>query len=149
MGQARQTAEAVITAFQSYNPYQVRDLFADDFMFDDPSSPMPPAGPDEWLKMQEAMANAFSDLDYNFDILREDGNRVWVASEIMGTHDGPFDLSAMGMGSVAPTGKSVSAGRSVTMGTLNDKGKIQSIEVVEQEGAGVPGILQQIGVDFG
>ena len=148
MGQARELAEAVTGALAAHDPQRARQWLADDFTFNDPNSPMPPPGPDEWLALQQTLINAFPDLNYNFEIFREEGNQVWVSANIGGTHNGDFDLSAMGMGVVPATGKRVSAGRSVTVGTLNNAGKVQAIEVVEDEGGGLPGMLQQIGVDL-
>ncbi|RMF79002.1 MAG: hypothetical protein D6737_12960 [Chloroflexi bacterium] len=148
MGRALEAAQAITNALAAHDPFSAREWLADDFTFIDPSSPLPPPGPDEWLGLQAVLMQAFPDLDYAFEILEEKGNQVWVSATFTGTHNGNLDLSAMDMGVIPPTGKQVSGGRNVTVGTLGADGRVQSIEVVES-GGGVIGMLQQVGVNFG
>ena len=150
MGAARQAAEAVTTALENHDVQRARAWLADDFTFHDPSSPQGPMSADEWLAANESVFRAFPDFSFNFDVMREEGNHAWVSTQMQGTHSGDWDLSRMGMGTVPASGRTVSTGKSVTRGTVNNDGKIQRIEVVEQdEGGGMIGILQQVGVDMG
>lgn len=150
MGAARQAAEAVTGALEDHDIERARSWLAENFTFHDPSSPLGPISADQWLQMNAGLHRAFPDFRYNFLITREEGNQVWVSTRMQGTHSGDWDLSAMGMGVVPATGREVSTGKSTTRGIVNDNGKIEKIEVVEQEaGAGPMGMLQQLGVDIG
>ena len=149
MGLARQAAEGVIAAFEGHKPQQVKQWLAADFVFVDPNAPQP-LGADEWVGVNQNMQAAFPDLSYNFEILEEKGNQVWVRNNFEGTHKADWDLSRMGLGVVPATGKSVSSGSAVTVGTVNDDGKVTRIEIVEAEpGSGAAGVMEQLGINMG
>jgi len=60
-----------------------------------------------YLGMGALMGAALSDLKFVFTDLREDGDGVVATFHAEGTHSGPLDLSAMGMGVVPPSGKMI------------------------------------------
>jgi predicted ester cyclase len=149
MGKALQAAEQVIAAFEGGNPMSAKQLMTSDFQFIDPTTGQTLSA-DEWLGASQIMRAAFPDLTYNFEILEEKGNQVWVRNNFEGTHTGDWDLSRMGMGVLPATGKRVSTPFAVTVGTINADGKVTSIEVVEAEpDSGITGVMQQLGVNTG
>jgi predicted ester cyclase len=150
MGTAYRVAEQTTAALEAQDFGAVRAQLANDFVFDDPTTPAPAMNAEEWLAASQGLSQAFPDFTYNFEIVREEGNQVWVSSQWEGTHQGDWDLSIMGLGVIPATGRRVSTGRSMTRGTVNAKGKIQRTEVVEGGAdAGLPAILQQLGVEVG
>lgn len=150
MGAALESAKEMTTALEAQEWARVRRRLADDFVFLNPYSPMPEVPLDQWLGLNQILANAFSDFTYNFEILEEKGDQAWVASAFEGTHDHDLDLTPLGMGIVPATGKHARANRSISVGTLDADGKLGSIEVIEEpEGSGLMGLLAQIGVDMG
>ena len=150
MTTARQAAEASTTALENHDTNAVRATLAANFMFDDPSSPAGPVNADQWLYLTDMMFRAFPDFSYNFVIEGEEGNQVWVSTQFQGTHTGDWDLSAMGMGVIPASGKSFLVSRSMSRGTVNKAGKIERIEVTEQDdNGGLPGMLRQLGVNLG
>ena len=60
-----------------------------------------------YMGMGALMASAFTDLTFVFTDLRDDGDAVVATFHAEGTHTGPLDLSAMGMGVVPPSGKMI------------------------------------------
>ena len=148
MGAALESAREATAAIEARDWNRVRQLVTDDFVFINPDVPNPEMNFDQWIGMNMMMTNAFPDFNFNFEILEEEGDQVWVATRMEGTHNADLDLSPLGGPVVPPTGKFASAGRSVTVGTVNADGLIQSIEVIEDEG-GPMAMLAQIGVDMG
>jgi predicted ester cyclase len=150
MGVAREAAEGVISALEDYDVNRARAWLADNFTFYDPFGRGEPMSADEWLGANASLFQAFPDFRFNFDIVEEEGDQVWVSTFMEGTHTGDWDLSFMGVGVVPATGRTVSTGESVTLGIVNDEGKIESFEVVEQgEDAGMGAVLQQLGIEMG
>jgi predicted ester cyclase len=60
-----------------------------------------------YIGMGALMASAFTGLKFVFTDLREEGDAVVATFHTEGTHTGPLDLSAMGMGVVPPSGKMI------------------------------------------
>jgi len=150
MGAALNAAEANLDAIESQDWGRLRQQLADDFIFVNPNSPIPELSREEWIGMSQMLANAFSDLTYNFEILEEKGPQVWVAVEFEGTHDGDLDLTPMGGGVVPPSGKHGRAARSISVGTIDENGKVASIEIIEEPpGGGAMGLLAAVGINMG
>lgn len=150
MGIARKAAENVTAALEDHDVGRARQWLADNFTFHDPSAPQGPMNVDQWLGVSDSLHQAFPDLSYNFEVEREEGNQVWVSARFEGTHQNDWDLTPMGMGVVPATGRKISTGKSTTRGVVNNEGKIEKIEVVEQDdNAGMMAVLQQVGVDLG
>jgi predicted ester cyclase len=149
MSKARQAADGIMNAFESHNPQAAKQWVTADFKFID-STTGQTLSADEWLGATQAMQAAFPDLTYNFEVVQEEGNQVWVRNNFEGTHSADWDLSRMGMGTLPATGKHIASAFAVTVGTTTDAGKATSIEVVEAEpGSGIMGVLQQLGVKLG
>jgi len=95
--------------------------------------------------MQEGLGKAFPDWKFNSADLREEGGEIRGTVQITGTHKGELDLSALGMPNVPATGKTVNLPREeITLSVSN--GKFTSLTTAATEGAGVMGILSQLGV---
>jgi hypothetical protein len=150
MGTALNVARANTNAIENQDWGQLYDMLAEDFVFVNPNALMPEMNRDEWVGMSQILANAFSDLTYNFELLEEKGPQVWVGVQFEGTFDGDLDLSPLGMGVISPTGKHARAERSTSVGTINDDGSVASIEIVDEpQGAGLLGLLAKVGVNMG
>lgn len=150
MGMALQAAEELTRALENHDLNSTRAWLADDFTFHDTIANFPPIPADTWLENMAGMFQAFPDLRYNFEIMEEDGESVWISNAFQGTHQGDWDLSNMGMGTVPASGRQVHTGRAVIRGTVNSAGQITRIEVVEgEEGYGIRGLMQQLGINPG
>jgi hypothetical protein len=123
--------------FQGAAPY-----CTDDFTY---SGPFPkPLSFDEWKESAEPFLKAFPDWNYNAKFESEDGDFVHITVHVTATHSGDLDLTSMGMGVVPASGRSVAMPD--TKGRLIFKGdKIANLDFEIVEGAGIPGILAQIG----
>lgn len=150
MGEARRAAEAVTSALEARDYETARQWLADDFVFDDPFSPQPPMTAEQWLGANRSLHDAFEDFSFNFRILDEEDDRVWVEARMSGTHTGDWDLSQMGAGVIPATGIHVETSPSVTCGYIDADGRAARIEVVEQtEDSGMLGILRRLGIQIG
>jgi predicted ester cyclase len=121
-----------------------RASLADGFEF---SGPVPePVGAEAWLGLQKKLLTAFPDWAFNIEDLREEGDKVHCTVQISGTHKGALELPPdIGVPSIPATGKSIRLVREKV--ELTFKGdKIASIRSAATPGAGVPGILSQLGV---
>ncbi|HSR31714.1 MAG TPA: nuclear transport factor 2 family protein [Anaerolineae bacterium] len=67
----------------------------------------PPMDRDSVLAMSELMQSAMPDIRTVIEDFREEGNDVVLTSHWEGTFVNNFDLSAMGLGVIPATGKSV------------------------------------------
>jgi predicted ester cyclase len=116
---------------------------SEDFKF---SGAVPkPVDGKQWIGILKTMKNAFPDFKMNVRIQSVEGNVIKSVNQLTGTHTGDFDLSAMGMGIIPPTGKSFVNARESGVTTVKD-GKITSNHITPVEGGGLMGILAQLGV---
>jgi predicted ester cyclase len=60
-----------------------------------------------YIGMGAMMSSAFTGLKFVFTDLHEEGDDVVATFHAEGSHTGPLDLSAMGMGVVPPSGKMI------------------------------------------
>lgn len=67
----------------------------------------PPADKSGVLVMADLMASAMPDISTIIEDIREEGDSVMLTSHWEGTFSNDFDLSAMGMGVIPATGKTV------------------------------------------
>jgi len=140
---AIEMASKLFQAIEAKDTTAAAMLLADDFKF---SGPVPqPISGSEWLAMQQSLAKAFPDWKFNAADLREEGGKVLGAVQITGTHKGELDLSAIGLPNVPATGKSVKLPREQLTLTVSN-GKFTSLSTAATEGAGVMGILSQLGI---
>ena len=139
----KEIVQTLLDAVQGGDYETAKSLLADDFQF---SGPVPePIGGKEWLGMSANLKAAFPDLDYHFKIEGVEGEVVKTSNQLSGTHNGEFDLTAMGMGLIPASGKSFSMASENAQATVSGS-KVVSFQVQPTEGGGVMGILKQLGV---
>lgn len=141
----KELAEAFTSAVQAGDFETVATFLTDDFQFFG-ATPQP-LDAREWLGLSMMLKAAFPDLDYHFEVEEREGEKVFVSSHFTGTHTGDLDLTSMGLGVLPPTGISFSTARTKSWAVIRD-GKIAAIHLQPVEGSGLPGILQQLGVEL-
>ena len=136
-------AEAYADAFNAGDLDTLADLLSDDFQF---SGPVPePMDRDQFLVLMDVMWNAFPDLQFNTRLVDINRNVVRFTNQLAGTHTGDLDLSSMGLGVIPATGRSFSMAREDGETAIQD-GTVVSTHIYPTEGAGLMGILQQLGI---
>ena len=122
--------------------------FSDDFRWTD-SLGSPPMDKSTWLGMGDLMESSFPDMKLIVEEIREDDDGFVVTSRFHGTFSKDLDLSAMGMGVVPATGKTIdfpSQRDRVSFGN----GKISELHNLETgPDAGMAGFLKAIGAKMG
>jgi predicted ester cyclase len=103
---ARQITQAFTDALNAGDLDTVSELISDNFVFSGGSPE--PIGKQQWLGMSYALYAAFPDLQYNLRVTGVEGNTVMGTSQLTGTHTSDLDLTAMGLGVIPATGKSIS-----------------------------------------
>lgn len=98
--------DIVKTAYSFGDPEQTSKYFSDDFQSTD-SVGGPPMDKTTWFGMGEVMGSAMPDIDFVIEDIREEGDDVIVVGHISGTFENDFDISAMNMGVIPPSGKAV------------------------------------------
>jgi hypothetical protein len=130
-------------AFVSKDLDSAASYMSEDFQF---SGPVPePVDKKQWLALMKVLNTAFPDMNYNTRILGVEGNVVRVTNQLTGTHTNDLDLSAMGLGVIPATGKSISNPEERGETTVKDN-KVTSVHINAVEGGGLMGILKQLGV---
>ena len=139
----KQVAEEFVAAFNAGDIKKCRAYLTDEFTF---SGPVPePTSADQWMGIIKGMRAAFPDLNYNAKVTGVQGDKVMTTTQLTGTHKGDWDLSAMGMGVIPPTGKSFSNPKEEGFMCI-ENGKVTSYFINAKEGSGIAGILKQLGV---
>ena len=139
----KELAQSFVDAYNAGDLAKIASFLADDFKF---SGPVPkPIGSNEWLGLHSIFKAAFPDVSYNLRVVSVEGNVVTTASQLKGTHTGPLELSAMGMGDFPPTGRSFSNPEEHGEAIV-ENGKVKSIHIESGEGSGVSGMLEQLGL---
>jgi len=124
----------------------VAALLTDDFVF---SGPVPePIGAQMYIGFQAKLKEAFPDWSFNVSHGHAHGDTVHVNVDITGTHTGNLDLSPMGLPVVPATGIAIQLPTEDVYVTVRGD-RVAALETAATEGAGVPGILAQLGVDMG
>jgi predicted ester cyclase len=140
---AIEMANKLLQAIEANDTMAAAKFLSDDFTF---SGPVPqPISGGEWLAMQQSLSKAFPDWKFNAADLREEGDKIRGTVQITGTQKGELDLSALGMPNVPATGKAVKLPREEITLTVSN-GRFTSLNTAATEGAGVMGILSQLGV---
>ena len=101
---------------------------------------------EQWLGSQNMFLSAFPDMHEAFEVQSVDGNVVRGINRTTGTHTGDFDLSAIGIGVIAATGKSAKTVIAVTH--VVDDGKIVSTRGKPVDNMGIEAVLAQLGVEL-
>lgn len=122
------------------------DYYTADFQLTNAQS-TPPMDRDSVLAMSELMQSAMPDIRTVIEDFREEGNDVVLTSHWEGTFVNDFDLSAMGLGVIPATGKSVIFPTStVRISFVGDK--ISRLhDPATGPDAGMPGFLKALGAN--
>lgn len=140
---ALEMSKKLLEALEANDTTAAAKYLSDDFTF---SGPVPkPISGREWLGMQQNLSKAFPDWKFNVTDLREEGGKVRGTVQITGTHKGELDLSGIGMGRIAATGKAIKLPREELTLTVSN-GKFASLNSPAASNGGVMGILSQLGV---
>lgn len=112
------------------------------------SGPLPePLGLHAWAETAAPFLKGIPDWNFNAKVIGEEANVVHVTAHVTGTHTGELDLSALGLGVIPATGKSIALPESKGRLTF-DGDRIVNFHIDPAHGAGVPGILAQIGASM-
>jgi hypothetical protein len=133
--------DGCIDAFHRGATEQLAQYLDDDFTFDGPTpQPLPAEG---FLGLIRLLFTAFPDLDWHLSVSDATDDGFLVTTRTAGTHTGPFDLSALGLGMFTPTDRSFALPNQSFRWTHRD-GKVTRIQAQPAEGVGVPGMLAQL-----
>jgi hypothetical protein len=91
------------------------------------------------------LASAFKDMKAVYSSMREEGDNVIVTYHFEGTHTGPLDLSAMGLGVIQPSGKKIVWPDDTAAFEIKGD-KIVSIRPYGASTGGLEGFLEPLGV---
>jgi hypothetical protein len=128
---------------ESDDPARAAGYFSSDFQF---HGSMPK--PLDFHQMSDlimAILRAFPDWRMQFTLLSEEGDVVRGMVEPRGTHTGK-ELRLPGIAPVPATGVSVILARSPVEFVIHD-GEISQMRMEMASGAGIPGILEQLGLE--
>jgi predicted ester cyclase len=138
-----ETVKAFSSAIEWKDFEKAASYLSDDFAM---SGPTPqPVGKNEFIVLQSAFIRAFPDWSFNVHEMQEQGEKVTAAVQITGTHT--EDLVLSGMPPIPATGKKVSLPEEHLEFTFKGD-QIASLASDNVPGGGVPGVLQQIGVQL-
>lgn len=131
-----------LAAFEARDLKKVDSLFSEDFVL---IGPMPqPVSKHEFVALQDALISAMPDWKFNASDFKEDGDKVTAKVHISGTQTAALSLPPLGIQSFAATGKHVQLPYEVLTITVKN-GKLTRLETDNAKGAGVPGVLAQLG----
>ncbi len=138
-----ETVNAFSSALESHDFAKAASYLSGDFTL---SGPTPqPVGKNEFIAIQSAFMRAIPDWSFNDHDLQEQGDKVTGAVQITGTHTEPLVLPAIPP--IPATGKKISLPEEHLEFTFKGD-KIASLTSDNVPGGGVPGVLQQIGVQL-
>jgi hypothetical protein len=100
----------------------------------------------EFLRFMEGLFTGFPDWSFEHGRLRCGWDHATIELRMHGTHTGVLSLPLPGLAPIPPTGRQVVLPPQDIQYTLAG-GRVARIEPARVPGAGVPGILEQIGVE--
>lgn len=125
-----------------------KDYYTDDFQLTNAQGG-PAMDRDATLAMGQLMQSAMPDIRTVIEDIREEGDDVVLTSHWEGTFVNDFDLSVLGMGIAAATGKAVVFPTNTIRISFED-GKISRIHnPATGPDAGTAGFFKAFGVDMG
>ncbi len=140
---ATETVKAFSSALEAHDFAKVATYLSDDFVL---SGPTPqPVGKNEFIGIQSAFMTAFPDWAFNLGSLEEHGDKVQATVQITGTHTAALVMP--GMPPIPATNKKIALPQERLEFTFKH-GKIASLASDGVPGGGIPGALQQIGVQM-
>lgn len=140
---AKTTVQALLDSVQNADYDTARALLSPDCQFS--GSTPEPINRDAWLRMNRSLKKAFPDLDYRFRVEGTDGDVIRVTAKLRGTHTHDLDVSAMNMGVIPATQKSLIHPNERSKVTVRG-GQVIAWAVEPIAGGGLRGILIQLGV---
>ncbi len=101
------------------------------------------------MALLQAYFTAFSDFSFNFSEAQQTDNVVRVKYHITGTHDGPLDLSPLGIAvGVEATDQQIALPLSRVEIHLNENDQVTAQVVYQAEGAAMSDLLSQLGIEM-
>ena len=135
--------KSVYAAFEARDTNKAGGLITDDFVL---VGPMPqPISKREFVGLQSALVAAMPDWKFNASDFKEEGDKVSSKLHISGTQTASLSLPPLGIQSFAATGKHVQLPYEQLTATIKN-GKLTRLESDNAKGAGVAGVLAQLGV---
>lgn len=138
------TVRTFVNAFNNGDGNTMNEILDDEFEFHAAGAPQP-FDKQEFLGMMQNMRTAFPDWRFENVNFVSEQNPVKVKVDVLGTHKGPLDLSPLGGDKVEATGKAFKNAQGPATFHIED-GKIVKHSVDSEEG-GVPGMLDQLGIE--
>lgn len=95
------------------------------------------------------LADAIPDFSFNTSDAVEEGDKVTLTIRVTGTHTGVLDLGRIGLPvlPIQPTGRAISHPVEHPVVTFR-KGKVSALDLPQVPGGGLPGLLEEIGVEL-
>lgn len=124
----------------------LEEILADDFVFDHKAGPKP-MSKEEFLQGNRALFEGIPDLTFNAGDFEDQGDKVRTRVKIVGTHQGDLDLSPLGLPPAPATGTRIELPEEDSF-VIVEGGKVRRLEVPAVPGGGIPGMLDQIGVEL-
>lgn len=138
--------QEVVTAFydalSTSGPEAAAAYLTDDLTIEQPGVPV--QGRDQWLAMQKMLRAGFPDVTVTFDVDSVERDVVRGRARATGTLSGELDLGPLGLGVVAATGQTVTVETPIDWTVSGEK--LASATVAPEEGAGIQGLLAQLGL---
>jgi predicted ester cyclase len=135
--------KAMLAAAEAGDFNKAGGMLTDDMLF---AGPVPkPVSKVEFIGIQSAMRAGIPDWKFGASDFKENGNQVTAVLQITGTQTKELKLPMPGMAPIPATGKHVSLPKEPATFTIKD-GKVARLETAVVPGAGVMGVLAQLGV---
>jgi hypothetical protein len=138
----REVVAAFYDALSTSGPEAAAAYLADDVTIEQAGAPV--QGRVQWLAMQRMLFAGFPDVTVTFDVESVDRDVVRGRAHATGTLTGELDLGPLGLGTVAATGQVVTVETPLAWTVRGEK--LASATVAPEEGAGVQGLLSQLGL---
>lgn len=132
--------ETVKAAFSMGDIEEQKKYLSDDFQGTDEVG-SPPMDLNMWFGMGELMKAAMPDAGFTIEEIREDGDDVLVTGYFTGTFENDFDLTAMNMGVIPATGKSIIFPSSTSRVSFNGDKISRNHDLSTGPNAGLPGFF--------
>ncbi len=139
--------EIVVSLFESIEKKDwdaLREMLAEDFHYYGPTPD--PVGRETWLDFQMAVQSAFPDWAYNIQKVERIHDAIEVTVSITGTHSHELKLPVEGFSPIPATHRKVHMPEEHALLTLKD-GKVKQLRVEQKSHGGLPGLLEQLGVE--
>lgn len=142
---AIERVKELMTALQSGDIELAATLLHDDFHIDGLAPRQ--LSTRGFLALQSALLAAMPDFSYNLSNIQQEGETVRATVNMTGTHTQELSLPTFGLPSIPATGLSVILSQvPATFQLENDL--VKSIEIAQEPGGGLSGLLQQVGAEL-